>query len=69
MDKPDHEQLADKLEGESAALERHVHELEDEIDAAKADWRRKRADPGVPGAPAPAEGGEQEPSGQQTPPW
>lgn len=68
MTDQDHEQIADRLEDQSAALERHVRELGDEIDAAKDDWERKRADPQVPGAPAPEEDGEREPSEQQTPP-
>ena len=69
MGEPDHEQIADRLKDESAALEHHVRELQDEIDDAKAAWERKRADPKVPGAPPPEEGGEEEPSEQQTPPW
>jgi hypothetical protein len=64
----DHKQLADKLEHESETLERHGRELEDEIKDAKSDWERKRADPGIPGANPPEEGGDEEPSEQQTPP-
>jgi hypothetical protein len=69
MGEPDHEQIADRLAAESDALERHVRELGDEIDHAKADWQSKRADPHVPGAPPPEEDGEEEPSAQQSPPW
>jgi hypothetical protein len=65
----DHEQLADRLEDESDALERHARELEDEIDDTKSGWESKRADPGVPGANPPEEHGDESPSEQQTPPW
>ena len=69
MGESDHEEIAGRLEDESAALERHVRELEGEIQHTQAEWERKRADPQVPGAPPPEQGGDQEPSEQQTPPW
>jgi hypothetical protein len=62
MAESDHEQIADRLEDESAALEHHVRELQSEIENTKDEWERKRADPAVPGAPPPEEGGEREPS-------
>jgi hypothetical protein len=43
--------LSEQLEREAEELESRSHELEHEIDAARTDWERKRADPSVPGAP------------------
>jgi hypothetical protein len=88
MGEPDYEQTADRLEQGSEALEHHVRELEDQIEHARSEWDRKRADPAVPGAPLPEESddagaaesgeagrgaagrptGDEQPSGQQTPP-
>ena len=67
MGEPDHEQIADELDEQSAKLERHVRELQDDVERARSEWDRKRADPSVPGAPTPEEGGEEEPSDEQTP--
>jgi hypothetical protein len=50
----DPDKLADHLEHETDRLERHSAELGDEISDAREDWRRKRSDEGVPGAPPPA---------------
>jgi len=47
----DPQALAEGLEREADELEHRSHELERKIDAARSDWERKRADPGVPGAP------------------
>jgi hypothetical protein len=69
MAESEHEQIADQLQEQSDSLERHTNELEDDIKQVKSEWERKRSDPSVPGAPSPEEGGEQEPSEQQTPPW
>jgi hypothetical protein len=68
MPEPDHERIADRLEDEAAAMERHSAELKDAAHAARAEWERKRADPSVPGAPPPEEGDEPQPGEQQTPP-
>jgi len=46
----EHDRLADQLDQETDQLERRSDELGDEISEARDDWRRKRADPGVPGA-------------------
>lgn len=51
MPEPDHEQIAEALEHEADALEHHARELQSEVDEARADWRRKRTDDAVPGAP------------------
>jgi hypothetical protein len=64
MGEPDHEQIADRLQDKSDALERHVRELGGEIEHAKDDWERKRADAGVPGA-IPPEEPDGEKSGEQ----
>jgi hypothetical protein len=42
--------LADKREGEAQELERLGDQLHDHVQSVREDWRRKRADPGVPGA-------------------
>lgn len=60
MAESDHEQIAERLEHESDALERDVRELGDDIDRVKADWRSKRADPQIPGAAPPEEPGEEQ---------
>jgi hypothetical protein len=52
---PDGEQIAEALEREADAMEHDSRELQNEVDEARADWRRKRADGSVPGAPPPAE--------------
>lgn len=55
-----HERAADRAEAELARLERRSEHLEEEIDATRSDWERKKADPSVPGAagdPAAAESG------------
>jgi hypothetical protein len=62
MAESDHEQIANRLEDESAALEHHVRELQSEIENARHEWERKRADPAVPGAPPEEAGGGREPS-------
>ncbi len=42
--------LADELEGRADTLDRQSQRLGDQIDDAREDWRRKRADAAVPGA-------------------
>ena len=54
MAERDPQDLADHLEQEADDLERHNRDLAQE-------WERKRADPGVPGAPPPASEDEEEP--------
>jgi hypothetical protein len=51
---PDPHKLTDALEQAARELERDSSELQEQIDDARADWQRKRADEGVPGAPPPA---------------
>jgi hypothetical protein len=46
----DHEDLADELDRERADMEHRSDKLEDEIDEARDEWRRRQNDPGVPGA-------------------
>jgi len=67
MSESDHEQIADRLNEESAALERHTGELQGKIDRTKQEWERKRSDPAVPGAQPPEEA-EEERGEDQTPP-
>lgn len=42
-------------EREIDELEQRTEQLQDRIDDVRADWERKRRDPSVPGAPAPAD--------------
>jgi hypothetical protein len=56
MAETDHERLADDLEQQADDLERHSEELRQRAEDASQDWRRKRSDPNVPGAPAPDDG-------------
>jgi hypothetical protein len=51
MSDPDPQQLADELEREAEAMERHSQELRERTEGVQQDWERKRSDPGVPGAP------------------
>jgi hypothetical protein len=55
----DPHKLADELARAADKVERESAELKDNIDEARQDWQRKRADGGVPGAPPP-EGGDAE---------
>ncbi len=57
--------LADQLEREADDLERRSEELEGRVKAAGEDWKRKRADPSVPGAPPP-DGPKDEDDAEQT---
>ena len=53
---PDPHELADRREHEVDELEQRSQELESQASDARGDWARKRADPGVPGAPEPDDG-------------
>lgn len=46
----DHQRRADELEGEADDMQRAGDRLEEDISQTRDDWRRKQADPGVPGA-------------------
>jgi hypothetical protein len=46
----DHEDLADELDSERKDMEHRADKLEDEIEHVRDEWRRRRDDPGVPGA-------------------
>ena len=55
-DEEGHEELATEAEREAEGLEQQGDKLDDEIEAAKADWERKQEDDSVPGAvPDPGE--------------
>jgi hypothetical protein len=41
---------AEEMEAEIEELEKHSAEVGEDIEATEADWKRKQADPGVPGA-------------------
>jgi chaperonin cofactor prefoldin len=41
---------AEEMEAEIEALEKHSDEVGEEIEATEAEWKRKQADPAVPGA-------------------
>ena len=51
MPENDPARLADQREEEADKLERRSQELGGEVQNVGQDWERKRADPGVPGAP------------------
>ena len=46
----EHEQQGEDLERELGDMERQAKQLEGRIDETRADWERKQADEGVPGA-------------------
>jgi hypothetical protein len=46
----DHREQADAVERELDDMEAEAEQLDDEIEAAKADWERKKEDDSVPGA-------------------
>ncbi len=46
-------ELAQQAEEEAEQLERRSQQLHEELGAVQEDWRRKRADSSVPGAPPP----------------
>jgi hypothetical protein len=45
-----HEELAAKAEAEADRLEERTDALGEQVEDAKQDWERKKADPAVPGA-------------------
>lgn len=45
-----HERAADAAERELEQMQQQADRLGEDIDATRADWQRKQADPGVPGA-------------------
>jgi hypothetical protein len=50
-EREDYEGLADHLDEEADQLEHEGEKLDEQIGDARDGWERKRADPGVPGAP------------------
>jgi phage shock protein A len=58
----EHRDKADAVEREIDDLDDQAEQLQDEIDAAKADWERKKADDSVPGAVGKTEIREEGPS-------
>jgi hypothetical protein len=62
MGETDPKELADQLEHDADELKRHSEELGRWTEDVSQDWERKRSDPGVPGAPPPAEGEEDAPA-------
>ena len=42
--------MSEEPERELEKMERRAERLEDEIDEAREDWERKKADPHIPGA-------------------
>jgi hypothetical protein len=66
MSGTDPEKLAEQLQTEARNLQAQSHRLGEEVSQAREDWERKRADPGVPGAP-PAQRSAQDPSESGSP--
>lgn len=60
------EKLADELDRAAEQMQQRTEQLGQEADAVRADWQSKRADPNVPGAPAPES--EEEPPSEVGPP-
>jgi len=56
----DHQEKAAEVEHELAEMEDGADTLGDKIEETRADWERKQADPGVPGADDEAHPGEEE---------
>jgi hypothetical protein len=65
-DEPDPvREAAQGMESEAEEMQELSEKLGDHIDETRADWKRKRADSGVPGAVPPAEdAGEQDAEGE-----
>jgi hypothetical protein len=63
----DPEQIAEGMEKEARDMERRSEELKQRTEDVSQEWQRKRADPGVPGAPPPASG-EEDGAGEQDEP-
>jgi hypothetical protein len=61
MAETDPGKLADHLEEQADELEQRGRELGEQTDEAAQEWERKRADPGVPGAPPRVEGEDNAP--------
>jgi hypothetical protein len=55
----EHREQADAVERELDDMEAQADHLQEEIDATKADWARKKDDDSVPGAAGGTEAGEQ----------
>ena len=56
----DHNERAKDLDRELDEMEERSDELGAEIDDAREDWERKKADPSVPGAPGDDDDSEDE---------
>jgi len=56
----DPDKLASELEHETDRLEQHAKELGEDIDEVRQEWKHKRNDPNIPGAPP-----DEEPSEEQ----
>ena len=57
----------DRLEAELADMQRRSQRLEEDIEATKRDWERKKADDAVPGAAGDPERAEREPTETEIP--
>ena len=53
MSEQDPGELAEELEQQTDHLEHHSGEVKQQLEDAQEDWRRKRQDESVPGAPPP----------------
>jgi hypothetical protein len=58
----EHEQQAERMEGDAERMEEHSDKLGERIDDIQSDWEQKEQDPTVPGArPDPGEDEESMP--------
>jgi hypothetical protein len=46
----EHDEQAERMEGDAERMEEHSDKLGERIDDVQSDWERKEQDPAVPGA-------------------
>ena len=51
--------VTDEMESSLDDMEKRSDKLDDQVEAARREWRAKREDSGVPGAPPPEESDEE----------
>jgi len=65
----EHEEKADRLEGQADEMEERSKRLGEDISGAREDWQAKKADDSVPGTPPAPEGGADQAEDDETAPW
>jgi hypothetical protein len=59
-ERTDYEQLQERAEQEADELEQRGEKVGENLEDVRQEWKRKRSDPGVPGANPPDEAQEQD---------